>query len=85
MKIAKLTSSDGQVYELSAHACQLSTLLRAAMDEKEEDDEEEDFFLQGGLGISPINRQSVTCVDIPLPAIEGEVLSSVVRFMEVNS
>ncbi len=82
MKIAKLTSSDGQTYELSAQACQLSTLLRVAMGEKVEEEEEK---MEGGLGINPINRQSVTCIDIPLPGIEGEVLSSVVRFLEVSS
>ncbi len=80
MEPAKLTSSDGQTYELSAQACQLSTLLRVAMGEKSEEEE-----VQGELGIRSINRQSIMCIDIPLPGIEGVVLSSVVKFLEVSS
>ncbi len=82
MKVAKLTSSDGQAYELSAQACQLSTLLWVAMGDKAGEEEEE---AEGGLGIRPIDRQSMTCIAIPLPSIEGVVLSSVVGFLEVSS
>ncbi len=80
MEAAKLTSSDGQTYELSAQACHLSTLLRVAMGEKAEEEE-----VEGGLGIRPINGQSMMCIDIPLPGIEGAVLSSVIKFLEVSS